>query len=227
MTKPDPKRFLEIARAAAIENAGAKAVSNFVELIDEGDGAFSFVFEANLEGYQGWLWSVTLFDGGDKEPTISEVVLLPSEKALLAPAWVPWSERLADWKALQVELEAQAALDAQEAADSSENEEEPDDLDEDEEDVDDDDDDEEESDDSDQDEDEDEDEDEDDDEDEEYEEVDITDSDELEPEGSASAKLAPTDLEPGEDAEDDSEDAAGKPPLFARWGRRRNKNKKR
>ncbi len=204
MTKPDPKRFLEIARAAAIENAGAKAVSNFVELIDEGDGAFSFVFEANLEGYQGWLWSVTLFDGGDKEPTISEVVLLPSEKALLAPAWVPWSERLADWKALQVELEAQAALDAQEAADSSENEEEPDDLDEDEEDVDDDDDD-----------------------DEEYEEVEVADSEELESKDSPSAQLAPTDLEPGEDAEDDSEDAAGKPPLFARWGRRRNKNKKR
>jgi hypothetical protein len=204
MTKPDPKRFLEVARSAAIENAGAKAVSNFVELIDEGDGAFSFVFEANLEGYQGWLWSVTLFDGGDKEPTISEVVLLPSEKALLAPAWVPWSERLADWKALQVELEAQAALDAQEAADSSENEEEPDDLDEDEEDVDDDDDD-----------------------DEEYEEVEVADSEELESKDSPSAQLAPTDLEPGEDAEDDSEDAAGKPPLFARWGRRRNKNKKR
>jgi hypothetical protein len=207
MTKPDPKRFLEIARAAAIENAGAKAVSNFVELIDEGDGAFSFVFEANLEGYQGWLWSVTLFDGGDKEPTISEVVLLPSEKALLAPAWVPWSERLADWKALQVELEAQAALDAQEAADSSENEEEPDD-----DDVDDDDD-EEEPDDL--------------DDDEEYEEVEVADSDELESKDSPSAQLAPTDLEPGEDAEDDSEDAAGKPPLFARWGRRRNKNKKR
>jgi hypothetical protein len=207
MTKPDPKRFLEVARAAATQNAGEKAVSNFVELIDEGDGAFSFVFEATLEGYQGWLWSVTLFDSGDETPTISEVVLLPSEKALLAPAWVPWSERLADWKALQVELEAQAALDAQEAAESTENEEE--------------------SDDSDQDEDEDDDEEDDEDEDEEYEEVDITDSDELEPEGSASAKLAPTDLEPGEDAEDDSEDAAGKPPLFARWGRRRNKNKKR
>ncbi len=199
MTKPDAKRFLEVARAAATQNAGEKAVSNFVELIDEGDGAFSFVFEAKLEGYQGWLWSVTLFDSGDESPTISEVVLLPGEQALLAPAWVPWSERLADWKALQVELEAQAALEALEAGESTEDD----------------------------DEDEDEDDDEDLDEIEEDEDGEAAESEDVEPEDSASAELAPTDLEPGEDAEDDSEDAAGKPPLFARWGRRRNKNKKR
>ena len=195
MTKPDAKRFLEVARAAATQNAGDKAVSNFVELIDEGDGAFSFVFEAKLEGYQGWLWSVTLFDSGDEAPTISEVVLLPGEQALLAPAWVPWSERLADWKALQVELEAQAALEALEAGESPEDDDddEDDDLDEIEEDED----------------------------------GEAAESEDVEPEDSASAELAPTDLEPGEDAEDDSEDTAGKPPLFARWGRRRNKNKKR
>lgn len=201
MTKPDAKRFLEVARTAATQNAGEKAVSNFVELIDEGDGAYSFVFEAKLEGYQGWLWSVTLFDSGDEFPTISEVVLLPGEQALLAPAWVPWSERLADWKALQVELEAQAALEALEAVESTE--------------------------DDDEDEDEDEDEDDDLDEIEEDEDGEAPESEDVEPEDSASAELAPPDLEPGEDAEDDSEDAAGKPPLFARWGRRRNKNKKR
>jgi hypothetical protein len=198
MTKRDPKRFLDVARAAAVENAGEKAVSKFVELIDEGDGAFSFVFEARLEGYQGWLWSVTLFDSGDEAPTISEVVLLPGEQALLAPAWVPWSERLADWKALQVELEAQAALDAQEAAENAdgedEDEDEMDDL--------------------------------------EVVEVDEEDDEAEEAEDEASEdsagdELAPTDLEPGEDTEDDSEDTAGKPPLFSRWGRRRNKNKKR
>ncbi|MEN9957284.1 MAG: hypothetical protein RIR46_892 [Actinomycetota bacterium] len=207
MTKPDPKRFLEVARAAAIENAGAKAVSSFMEVIDEGDGAYSFVFDAKLEGYKGWHWSVTLFDSGDDAPTISEVVLLPGEKALLAPAWVPWSERLADWKALQAELEAQAALDAEEAAENSEDDDEPVDL-------------------------------EDDEEVEEVEEVEELELEEigevesaepaeLEAQDSAIADLATTDLEPGEDSEDDSEDAGGKPPLFARWGRRRNKNKKR
>jgi hypothetical protein len=200
MTKPDPKRFLDVARAAAVENAGEKAISKFVELIDEGDGAYSFVFEAKLEGYQGWLWSVTLFDSGDEAPTISEVVLLPGEQALLAPAWVPWSERLADWKALQVELEAQAALEAQEAAENAdgedEDEDETDELDEVEVDEEDD-------------------------------GAEEAEPEAAEPEDSSSEELAPTDLEPGEDAEDDSEDTAGKPPLFSRWGRRRNKNKKR
>ena len=205
MTKPDPKRFLEVARAAAVENAGEKAISKFVELIDEGDGAFSFVFEAKLEGYQGWHWSVTLFDGGDEAPTISEVVLLPGENALLAPAWVPWSERLADWKALQIELEAQAALEAQEAAenvdgeDEDEDEDETDDLDEVEVDEDAD----------------------------EAEETEEAEPEAVEAENPTNDELAPTDLEPGEDAEDDSKDTAGKPPLFSRWGRRRNKNKKR
>jgi hypothetical protein len=43
--------------------------------------------------------------------------MMPGEAALVAPKWVPWSERLADYKALQIELEAQAAaLAAEEAA---------------------------------------------------------------------------------------------------------------
>ena len=208
MAKPDPNRFLAIARAAAVENAGEKAVSNFVELIDEGDGAFSFVFASKLEGYQGWLWSVTLFDSGDEEPTISEVVLLPGETALLAPAWVPWSERLADWKALQAELEAQAALDAQEAAENAVEETDEDSEDDDEVDAD---------------------EEVDDDLElvEDDEELELAESEDLEAEAPAEVELAPTDLDPGEDTEDDSEEATGKPPLFARWSRRRNKNKKR
>jgi hypothetical protein len=41
--------------------------------------------------------------------------MLPGDDALVAPNWVPWSERLADWKALQAELEAQAAAEAAEA----------------------------------------------------------------------------------------------------------------
>lgn len=199
MTKPDPKRFLALARAAAVENAKEKSVASFVELIDEGDGAYSFIFESKLEGYQGWLWSVTLFDSGDETPTISEVVLLPGENSLLAPAWVPWSERLADWKALQVELEAQAALDAAEAAEGAEDADDDEEI----EDV--------EADDEFEGEDDDE----------------SAESETRESEDSTDVELASTDLEPGEDAEHDSEDTAGKPPLFSRWGRRRNKNKKR
>src|SRR5206468_12931732 len=45
--------------------------------------------------YRGWRWAVTLARAPvSTEPTVEEVVLLPGEDALLAPAWVPWSERL-------------------------------------------------------------------------------------------------------------------------------------
>ena len=68
-----------------------------------------------------WRWSVSVFQGeGDAPPTISEVLLVPGPDSLVAPDWVPWSERLADYKALQAELEAQAALEAEEAEDSEE-----------------------------------------------------------------------------------------------------------
>ena len=45
---------------------------------------------------------------------------MPGPDSLVAPDWVPWSERLADYKALQLELEKQAALDAEDAEDSDE-----------------------------------------------------------------------------------------------------------
>jgi len=66
-----------------------------------------------MKGYVGWTWSVSLF-ANEEDTSVSEVNLMPGEDSLIAPNWVPWSERLADYKALQVELEAQAALEAEE-----------------------------------------------------------------------------------------------------------------
>ncbi|HEX2073608.1 MAG TPA: DUF3027 domain-containing protein [Geodermatophilus sp.] len=52
-------------------------------------------FASRLPGYVGWYWAVTLSRvPGEDRVTVSEVVLLPGEQALLAPAWVPWHERL-------------------------------------------------------------------------------------------------------------------------------------
>jgi hypothetical protein len=121
-----------IARAAAAEAAPAGGVGDFIESVSEGEGVTTYLFEAKLKGYLGWRWSVTLFEGDDSaEPTISELVLLPGAESLVAPDWIPWSERLADYKALQAELEAQALLDAAEADEDADDEvEDEDDLDE-------------------------------------------------------------------------------------------------
>ena len=36
--------------------------------------------------------------------------------AILAPDWIPWADRLADYQALQAELEKQAELESQEGS---------------------------------------------------------------------------------------------------------------
>lgn len=108
----------DFAREALIAATSKSKVGNFIEVIEEGDGLASYLFENNQKGYVGWRWSVTIFQADSAEPTVSEIVLLPGPDSLVAPDWVPWSERLADYKALQIELEKQAALDAEEAEDS-------------------------------------------------------------------------------------------------------------
>jgi hypothetical protein len=110
----------DFAREALIAATSKSKVGNFIEVIEEGDGLASYLFENNQKGYLGWRWSVTIFQGESAEPTVSEIVLMPGPDSLVAPDWVPWSERLADYKALQLELEKQAALDAEEAEDSEE-----------------------------------------------------------------------------------------------------------
>lgn len=99
------------------------SVGEFISSVDEGDNTVSYLFKSALKGYVDWHWSVTVYQPEGAEPTLSEFVLLPGEGSLVAPDWVPWSERLADYKALQAELEAQAALDAAEAEDAEDAEE--------------------------------------------------------------------------------------------------------
>lgn len=108
----------DFAREALIAATSKSKVGNFIEVIEEGDGLASYLFENNQKGYVGWRWSVTIFQADSAEPTVSEIVLMPGPDSLVAPDWVPWSERLADYKALQIELEKQAALDAEDAEDS-------------------------------------------------------------------------------------------------------------
>lgn len=115
MTKRTSSDLIALAKSAAVDAADADSVGEYLETVDEGDSTYTYLFTSNLKGYQGWKWSVTLFAPSKQDPTISEVLLLPGEGSLLAPAWVPWAERLADWKALQAELEAQAAAELDEA----------------------------------------------------------------------------------------------------------------
>ncbi len=86
---------LQIARAAAAAEAGGiELVGDAVDAYGEDPVTVTARFQARLAGYRGWLWSVTVALVDAKRPTVSEVTLLPGPDALLAPAWVPWEQRV-------------------------------------------------------------------------------------------------------------------------------------
>ena len=109
----------EVARKAAVATAGPTGVGAFIDSTLEEEGVLAYNFQCQLKGYPDWRWSVLMFTSGDDQPTVSEVLLMPTENSLQAPAWVPWSERLADYQALQAELEAAAAEAAEAAAEAA------------------------------------------------------------------------------------------------------------
>ena len=119
MAKLNESQLRDRARLAAVESAPKNGVGDFLTQIEEDENVYTFLFAAKMKGYLGWAWSVSLF-ADEEDTTVSEVNLMPGEESLVAPDWVPWSERLADYKALQAELEAQAALEAEEEGDSDE-----------------------------------------------------------------------------------------------------------
>jgi len=86
--------LIELARAAAAEEAGDERVGEYLGAWSEDSVATSARFAAADRGYRGWYWLVTVAVVEPSHPTISEVVLLPGDGALLAPAWVPWDQRV-------------------------------------------------------------------------------------------------------------------------------------
>jgi Protein of unknown function (DUF3027) len=86
---------VELARAAAEDAAGARGVGEYLGAVADGDRVVTHSFEANEPAYRGWRWAVTLARASrSKVVTVDETVLLPGGDAVLAPEWVPWSERL-------------------------------------------------------------------------------------------------------------------------------------
>ncbi|MCN9243312.1 DUF3027 domain-containing protein [Streptomyces sp. RY43-2] len=86
---------VDLARAAAEEVAWPGVVGEHVEAVAEGDRVVTHFFACEELGYRGWRWAVTVARASRaKVVTLDEAVLLPGPDALLAPEWLPWSERL-------------------------------------------------------------------------------------------------------------------------------------
>ena len=86
---------LDLARVAAERRAGVLTVGEHVEVLPEDTRVATHYFACDHPGYPGWRWAVTVARASRaRVVTVSEVCLVPGEGALLAPAWVPWSERI-------------------------------------------------------------------------------------------------------------------------------------
>ncbi|TNC28152.1 DUF3027 domain-containing protein [Amycolatopsis alkalitolerans] len=86
---------VELAREAAVADAGAEQVGPHAGVVHEDAMSASHLFEATMPGYRGWRWSVTVaMAGPDSAVTVSEVALTPGPDALVAPNWVPWERRV-------------------------------------------------------------------------------------------------------------------------------------
>lgn len=85
----------DLARGAAEELAGAGNVGEHVGVTADDERVVTHLFGCQDPAYTGWRWAVTVSRASRaKAVTVSEVVLLPGPDSLLAPDWVPWSERV-------------------------------------------------------------------------------------------------------------------------------------
>jgi DUF3027 family protein len=94
--EPDSVLAAAVAQArAAAADVGGESIGEHLGVAAQEARIVTHAFAASLPGYSGWYWSVTLARAPRmKSATVDEVVLLPGADALLAPAWVPWHERL-------------------------------------------------------------------------------------------------------------------------------------
>jgi hypothetical protein len=95
--KPDAVgvRAVDDARAALLALVDAADVGEHLGYAAEDDRVVTHYFECRRRGYRGWRWAVTVARALRlKTVTVDEVVLLPSEGAIIAPEWVPYRDRI-------------------------------------------------------------------------------------------------------------------------------------
>ena len=87
---------VDLARDVAIDLAeDSSAVGDHLGTATDGERTVTHTFACLLPGYRGWVWSVTLSRAPrGKDIGVDEAALTPADDALLAPAWVPWAERV-------------------------------------------------------------------------------------------------------------------------------------
>lgn len=84
----------------ALAELHAGSYGEFVDEVEVGKGAIDVRFRCLMRGYEGWHWVISLTQiDKRKQAMVAETNLIAGENAVLAPDWVPWAERLAQFRA--------------------------------------------------------------------------------------------------------------------------------
>jgi hypothetical protein len=93
--EPTAVGVADAARTALVEEVGSADIGAHLGHVVEADGAVvTHLFACERSGYVGWHWSVTLVQLPGGQPTVDELVLIPGDEAIVAPAWVPYRDRI-------------------------------------------------------------------------------------------------------------------------------------
>ncbi|WP_114597683.1 DUF3027 domain-containing protein [Renibacterium salmoninarum] len=95
--KPDAVLAAEVqvARDALLSIAKSEHIGAHIAARSEGERVTTQLFECKLPGYAGWQWFAVLARvPRSKHATVSEVGLVASVDSVIAPEWLPWSERV-------------------------------------------------------------------------------------------------------------------------------------
>jgi len=95
--KPDEVGLeaVDDARKALVEQVQAADVGEHLGATSEAAKVTTHFFACERAGYLGWRWAVTVARAPrQKYVTVDEIVLLPGDEAIVAPAWVPWRDRI-------------------------------------------------------------------------------------------------------------------------------------
>ncbi len=86
---------VDVARAAATSAAAPEPVGEHLAVVVDADRLVSHHFACARPGYVGWYWSISVSRAPDSEAvTVNDVVLLPGDRAVTAPVWTPYKDRI-------------------------------------------------------------------------------------------------------------------------------------
>ena len=86
---------VDAARSVLVEVADDGTVGEHLRVVDDGERLATHLFACTQPGYRGWTWAVSISRAPDSDAvTVNDVVLLPGDDAIVAPAWTPYRDRI-------------------------------------------------------------------------------------------------------------------------------------